>query len=41
MRRWEREEVDELGRRGELANEIRSAVNRLLAAVGDPPLPAR
>jgi len=40
-RRWGRAEVDELRRRDELASEIRSAVNRLLAAVDDASLPAR
>lgn len=41
LRRWRRDEVEALHRRGALANEIRSAVNRLLVAVGDPPLAAR
>jgi hypothetical protein len=40
-RRWNHRDVAELRSRGQLANEIRSAVNRLLAAVGDPSLPMR
>ena len=41
LRRWSREQVAELDRAGELAERIRDAVNELLAAVGDPPLPRR
>jgi hypothetical protein len=40
LRRWRRDDVEAIQRRGALANEIRSAVNRLLVAVGDPPLRA-
>jgi hypothetical protein len=39
LRRWGREEADELRRRGSLVAELRAAVNRLLEAVGDPALP--
>lgn len=38
LRGWEAGEVRRLRDRGELAGEIRSAVNRLLAATDDPPL---
>jgi hypothetical protein len=38
LRRWSRDEVIEHRARGELANEVRASVNRLLVAVGDPPL---
>jgi O-acetyl-ADP-ribose deacetylase len=41
MRRWSPEAVAELDRTGELADQIREAVNELLVAVGDPALPAR
>jgi hypothetical protein len=40
IRRWELEEVVALRRRGRLAEEIREAVSRILAAIDDPPLPA-
>lgn len=40
LRRWERDEVVALRGRGLLAGEIRAAVNRLLSAVADQPLPA-
>lgn len=40
LRRWERDEVATLRGRRRLAEEIRAAVNRLLRAVDDPPLPA-
>jgi len=39
LRRWSREEVAEFQRDGELAERIRAAVNELLVAVDDPPLP--
>ena len=38
LRRWQRDDVTTLYDRGELTNEIRSSVNRLLLAVGDRPL---
>jgi O-acetyl-ADP-ribose deacetylase len=41
LRCWGRDEVAELRRRCELAREIRAAVDQLLLAVDDPPLPAR
>lgn len=41
MRRWERRTVERLRETGDLAEEIRSSVSRLLDAVDDPPLPAR
>jgi hypothetical protein len=40
VRQWEREEVEELRRRSRLADEIRAALSRILAALDDPPLPA-
>lgn len=39
VRRWEREQVEALGRR-RLAEAIRTALGLLLAALDDPPLPA-
>lgn len=39
LRRWGRDETQALRARGELASEIRSAVNHLLHAVDDPALP--
>jgi hypothetical protein len=36
LRRWGRAEAASLRERGELAREIRAAVNRLLTAVDDP-----
>jgi hypothetical protein len=41
LRRWRGNEIAALGGRDALAHEIRSAVNRLLTAVGDPKVPAR
>lgn len=41
LRRWEREEVERFLERGELADEIRSSLNRLLRVVDDPPLRAQ
>jgi hypothetical protein len=35
-----RDDIAEFRSRGQLANEIRIAVNRLFPAVGDPPRPA-
>jgi hypothetical protein len=40
LRRWDLDQIGELRWRGGLANEIRSAVNQLPDAVGDPLLPA-
>jgi hypothetical protein len=37
--RWEREQIEALGRR-RLAEEIRASLDLLIAALGDPPLPA-
>jgi hypothetical protein len=38
---WGRDEVEEHRSRGSLIGEIRRSLDQLLAAVGDPPLPAR
>ena len=41
LRRWESDEVTILRERGARTDTIRTAVNRVLLTVGDPPLPVR